>query len=222
MTAANGIRDLTPIDDWRQCPGFAPDGIAPHRLPADLQNFNSNKGAKNGLSTRCRVCGNLYGKAWAAAKKAGQPFSVKDQGGVYPTPAPDETPLVADAQGFLKTPYELKEAGQPSASAAARERRAAKMAEVDALYEASQTVSPIRESELNPQRPTALVEGWQEEIIDGVAYTLPTDPAVLGSPEGQAALEKVNEARARARRKRDAERKRTERANAKTAKAAQA
>lgn len=65
------MTDATPT---KRCPGFDPEGgeyhQPAHELPADLANFNSNKGAKDGLSSRCRQCGNAYGKAWAAGKRA--------------------------------------------------------------------------------------------------------------------------------------------------------
>lgn len=70
----------------KRCPGFEPEPAVPgeyrqepHSLSADTTNFNSNKGSKDGLSVRCRPCGNAYGKAWAKAKKAGTAFSLRAQ-----------------------------------------------------------------------------------------------------------------------------------------------
>lgn len=41
-------------------------------------------------------------------------------------------------------------------------------------------------------------KGWATEVVNGTIYALPTDPGPLGTPEGQAALELVNAARAKA------------------------
>lgn len=69
--------EATAATATKRCPGFAPNGVAPHDEPADLEHFNSNKGSKDGLSSRCRSCGNAYGTAWAKAKREGKTFSVK-------------------------------------------------------------------------------------------------------------------------------------------------
>lgn len=58
--------------------------------------------------------------------------------------------------------------------------------------------------------------GYTTEVVDGTVYALP-DGSVASTPEGQAALQLVNDARAAARRKRDAERQRARRAAAKEA-----
>jgi hypothetical protein len=149
--------------ELRRCPGYWPTGQEPHDLPADLVSFNANRSGKDGLSVRCRSCGNAYLKDWAAAKKRGEKFSLRR----------------ADA--------------------------AAEAAATDA-----DSIEPMAAS---------LPHGWAYEKVDGINYSLPTDPAVIATEQGQEALDAINEARATYRRKRDAERKRAERAAVKAAQA---
>jgi hypothetical protein len=179
----------------KRCPGFAPGAIAPHELAATLENFNSNKGSKDGLSTRCRVCGNLYGKAWAAAKKQGEKFSVRAN-----------PPLVAV---IVEEPGEEL---QPGAAQAA--------AKPATLHVEAPSI-PQYADVLAMRAGKGRVKGYTLEQVGGLIYALPVAPQVVASEEGQAALELVNQARAADRRKRDAERKRAERA-AKKARAAEA
>lgn len=54
--------------------------------------------------------------------------------------------------------------------------------------------------------------GYTAETIGGKVYALPTDPAIVKTPAGQAALAACNEAKLAERRKRDADQKRAERA----------
>lgn len=165
----------------KRCPGFAggDPAILPHEAPADLEHFNSNKGGKDGLSTRCRDCGNRYGKAWSAAKKRGEQFSVKA--------APAITVEVSGA------PLE------PTTS----------MAPI--VLQPAVTV-PFDDLAARAERGEA--EGYTAETVDGVIYALPINGSA-STDEGQAALAAVNEARAKARRAADAQRKREQRAAAK-------
>lgn len=61
----------------KHCPGVGSLGLPAHDLPADSENFSTNKSMKDGFASRCRSCDNAYGKAWLAAKKAGTKFSAK-------------------------------------------------------------------------------------------------------------------------------------------------
>ena len=174
----------------KRCPGFEPEPAVPgeyrqepHSLPADTENFNSNKGSKDGLSVRCRKCGNAYGKAWAKAKKDGTTFSLRAQ-----------RAEVANA--------ELAEAvrDQPPSTVSVSDVK----------------VTPVYHDDLALRAHRGKAEHYTAEQIGDVWYALPTGNGAVNSPEGQAALEAVNEARANERRRRDAERKRNERAAAKT------
>ena len=81
--------ETTPITTKR-CPGVESLGMPAHEgLAAE---FGTSKSGKDGLTTRCKVCGNAYGKAWAAARKAGVDFSAKvGNGQAGPrTPTPEE------------------------------------------------------------------------------------------------------------------------------------
>lgn len=96
----------------KRCPGFLPDGIQPHEAAATPEVFNRNKGSKDGLSTRCRDCGNRYSKAWSAAKKRGEEFSVKApaaQAAEAPAPAPVAPPASLHVSDPKPTPQYANE-----------------------------------------------------------------------------------------------------------------
>lgn len=184
----------------KTCPGFAPEGIAPHTEPADLEHFNSNRGGKDGLSTRCRDCGNRYGKAWAAAKKRGEKFSVKPTVAVADdTPVPDPDP-VAEREAMEREAIDEPRVGDPPKATVA-------------------VVSPLRPTpkyhdDLALRAHRGKAEGYQAELVGDTYFALPVN-GTINTPEGQAALDAVNEARTVERRRRDAERKREQRAAAK-------
>jgi hypothetical protein len=71
--------------------------------------------------------------------------------------------------------------------------------------------TPVYHDELAQRAAKGKAPGYGTETIGGVIYALPTNGDVT-TDEGQAALAATNEAHAAARRKRDAERKRAERA----------
>ena len=84
--------ETTPITTKR-CPGVESLGMPAHEgLAAE---FGTSKSGKDGLTTRCKACGNAYGKAWAAAKKDGTDFSAKVGNGQAGPPAPAEMPARA-------------------------------------------------------------------------------------------------------------------------------
>jgi hypothetical protein len=179
----------------KRCPGFAPDGTLPHEVPADLEHFNSNKGSKDGLATRCKPCGNKYGKAWTAAKKAGEQFSVKAN-----------VPLVVALAGEPEA--------MPTRSYATTEDGAA--IDPATLSVAAVKAGPEYHDDLAVRAARGRAEGYTTEEIDGVIYALPINGSAE-TPEGQAALEAINAATVAARRKRDRDRKREQRAAAKAA-----
>jgi hypothetical protein len=191
----------------KRCPGFAPDGTLPHEVPADLEHFNSNRGSKDGLATRCKPCGNKYGKAWAAAKAKGESFSVKANVPLVAVlaeePVPDPDP-VAEREALEREAIDEPRAGEPST-----------------LNVASVKSGPTYHDDLAVRAARGKAPGYQPEEVDGVIYALPVNGTATDTGEGQAALAAVNAARDEARRKRQREAKRTQRANAK-AKAAQA
>lgn len=189
----------------KRCPGFASGGMPPHELAATLENFYSNKGNKDGLATRCRVCGAAYGKAWAAAKKAGVPFSSKAN-----------APLVALPAGALEAPEDaaLADAGIALSNAAAEKVRAEEPPPAT-LHVARPAGTPQYADELAVKAGRGRAQGYTTETVGGLIYALPESQEAVSSDEGQAALELVNSARAADRRRRDADRKRQERARAK-------
>ena len=195
----------------KRCPGFGPDGIAPHELAATLEFFNSNRGSKDGLSTRCRDCGNRYSRAWSAAKKAGERFSVRAHVPlvvVLAEPArPPQLEALEDAM--------IDEAIATSEAAAERIRAEERPATLHVV--GSSKPSPQYANELAVRAGRKRAKGYTTEVVGGLIYALPESPAAIASEEGQAALELVNEARAADRRRRDAERKRASRAAAKAA-----
>lgn len=173
----------------KRCPGFEGIDQPAHDLPADVANFNSNAGSKDGLSTRCRVCGNAYGKAWAArdrTAKKGRDVS--------------DMPVGVFAPGKAMAPG--------GAALAALDTLDAGGTADEALTEA---IATGLEGLLAKYRGEP---GWSVEVVAGVEYPLP-DGKEAGTPDGQAALAAVNAAQAAERRRRDAERKRNERAAAK-------
>lgn len=95
----------------KRCPGFAGGNppILPHQAQADLEHFNSNKGSKDGLSSRCRPCGNAYGKAWAAGKRAAAAASydatVAPEAAPAAEPMPTRTYDVAEGGGLVPVRY---------------------------------------------------------------------------------------------------------------------
>lgn len=216
----------------KRCPGFEGIDQPAHDLPADVANFNSNAGSKDGLSTRCRACGNAYGKAWAArdrAIKAADAVDTNFGGGVIRDRALDEARNATVAQyakGFkpvlaLAATAELGSgpdwAGEHELTAGLHHGLAGPGT---SAYTSCPTCIAAR-AVTAPAKPRpseqamAEARGWTIEVVAGVEYRVPTDTDTVATPEGQAALEAVNEAQAAERRRRDAERKRNERAAAK-------
>lgn len=193
----------------KRCPGFAGIGQPAHDLPADLGNFNSNKGSKDGLSSRCRTCGNAYGKAWAARARAIAKADAIDpglEGGIVRDRALDEArrPIetYAASNGATPAPQQLT---HPDGSPVFTGR-------ADQVAEREAAAPPALEVAQGLARP-----GWTVEAVGGNVYDVPTSSEAVATPEGQQALETVNAAIAAERRRRDAERKRNERAAKKQA-----
>jgi hypothetical protein len=183
----------------KHCPGFSPTTPQapgayrqePHEVPADLEHYTSNKGSKDGLSTRCKPCGNAYGKAWAAAKRKGEAFSTRQLKAETQT-APERAAAVAELQ---------------------MERAAA--APPPTLAVAGVAAPTVYHDELAVRAARGKAAGYVTEEVNGIVFALPSGNGAVNSEEGQAALEALNNARATERRRRDAERKRAERAAAK-------
>lgn len=225
----------------KRCPGFEGIEQAPHDLPADLKNFNSNRGSKDGLSTRCRICGNAYGKAWAARKRA------IERAEALPLPEKGEAPGMA-AQLRAERDLAIERASAavaeyakgstapevPEKLAKGRAKVAAGLAgilagtttsdEVVASLRAEQHLTHPDGTEVFTGRADQVAErdaarqapqGWTTEVVGGTTYAVPTAPEQVATEEGQQALSAVNAAIAAERRRRDAERKRGERAAAK-------
>jgi hypothetical protein len=192
----------------KRCPGFDPGPDAPpeayralpHTLPADIEHFNSNKGSRDGLSARCRVCGNAYGKAWAAAKKAGTSFSLRAQ-----REAPAEPAQALTHQDGSEVFTGRADQVQARLSVSGTTSSARRFAD------------PLAQRLARKSQP-----GWALEVIGGVEYALPTDQATVDTIEGQAALQGIHEAKAADRRRRNTEQKRASRAAARAAAQAEA
>lgn len=189
----------------KRCPGFIGIGQPAHELPADLEHFNSNKGGKDGLSSRCRVCGNAYGKAWAARARAIAKADAIDpgrEGGIVRDRALDEARRPIETYATSNGHQQLT---HPDGSPVFTGR-------ADQVAEREAAAPPALEVAKGLARP-----GWTVEAVGGNVYDVPTEPETVQTPEGQQALEAVNAATVAERRRRDAERKRTERAAKKQA-----
>lgn len=177
----------------KRCPGFAPGGIEPHELAATSENFVSNAGnKKDGLATRCRTCGNLYSKAWSAAKKAGTTFSAR-------RPHPLSLRHPGGEPVFTASAAQVAERETPPAT----------------LVVSPGKGTPQYADELAMRADRSKAPGYDTTTVGALIYAVPTSAAAVASEEGQAALERLNAAKAADRRKRDADRKRAERAAAK-------
>lgn len=201
----------------KRCPGFEPTGQAPHELPADLENFNANAGSKDGLSTRCRVCGNLYGKAWAQRQRAVAKADALEPG-IERDLALDAAYAILPSKRAPQLTSKGREAlvnagADPAAVAAATS--AEDVAEVHDAYQAGLVANTPRERFVAEQ---AQQPGWTTTTVAGAAYAIPQDPEAVATPEGQEALEVVGAAK----RKVGADRKRAERAAKKAQQAATA
>lgn len=175
----------------KRCPGVESLGLPAHEATATLEFFASNAANADHLATRCKVCGAAYGKAWSAAKKAGTTFSSKGTPGqAMPARVYDITP-----EGKLEPRKAEPTPIRRNDSLAGGLTYADKLAERAALRKA---------------------RGYTTEVVGGVIYALPGD-SVVGTPEGQAALEALNRARDAERRRRNTEAKRAQRARAKAA-----
>ena len=212
-TAAAKPKRTAPAEGMKRCPGVLALGRMAHEVPATTEYFSVNKSLPQGLATRCRVDDGLYGKAWSAAKKAGETFSAK---------------LGADV------PPSVRAALAPKATAAAAQAAPAQAARPSLTADGK--VVPLRRAQAAPAAPAAPVapatryadplaeradkrqaKGYTTELVGTVIYALPEDVDVMGTPEGQAALEAVNTARANLRRQRNTDAKRASRAAAKEA-----
>jgi hypothetical protein len=184
----------------KHCPGFSPTTPpepgeyrqAPHEVAANLEHFASNRGNKDGLATRCKPCGNAYGKAWAAAKRKGEAFSTRQpKAEPIAVTVPDiSDPSIPDEELAMKAP-------PPT------------------LAVAGVAAPTVYHDDLAVRAARGKAHGYVTEEVNGVVYALPSGNGAVRSDEGQAALEALNDARATERRRRDAERKRAERAAAK-------
>lgn len=196
-----------PAQGTKRCPGIASLELAAHELAGTLENFSANKSLPDGLAVRCRVHDQLYGKAWNAAKKAGAKFS-----GKAGAPVPQAALEALGYSSGMPQQQVVHPDGSPVFMATAEQR-----AEREAVAPATVHVSPLRgtpqyASELAMRADRGRAKGYSTEQVGSLIYALPEDAGVLGTPEGQAALELVNEARKAERRRADAERKRNERA----------
>jgi hypothetical protein len=198
------MASTAPAPETKRCPGFAPGGQPPHELAATRENFASNAANRGGLATRCKSCGGAYGKAWSEAKKRGEKFSVRAN-----------VPLVVALAGEPEDPITaanldaLEALTQPEAPAITPGQLATLHVKVPS--------TPQYADELAMRTGRGKVPGYTIEQVGGLIYALPTSSAAVASEEGQAALELINSARATERRKRDADRKRAERAAKKQA-----
>lgn len=214
----------------KRCPGYAPIGQEPHELPATTEHFHKAKGTPDGLYQSCKRCANAYQRDWQAAKKAGKPFGRKA------ATAPEAMP---------KRTYAVIEGGLAPVSEAEAEAAVMEAGRLQGEYGEEQpeptpepTLPPatlrVSDPPASPQYADELArevarsksrgkyKHYTLEQVGGLLYALPTGNGAVDSEEGQAALQLVNGARAAERRRRDAERKRAERAAAKARAAAQA
>lgn len=185
-----------PTETLKHCPGVESLALPAHDLPPTGENFSANKSLRDGLAVRCRRCDGAYGKAWLAAKKEGRKFSARLE------------PLQEPATGGPAPATPPEPAGFPVS--AARGLRAA----AGAL--AGRPTPTMYHDQLAVRAERGRAPGYTAETVGGVIYALP-DGATASTPDGQAALQVVNEARSTERKRRDAERKRTERAAKKAA-----
>jgi len=179
----------------KRCPGYAPeppsasDYYQPaHELAATLENFNSNKGNPDGLSTRCRACGNAYGKAWSAKQRAIRKADLMEVG--------------IERDRALDAAYALP---PRKASKAAK---AAPVAEVE-LAPDPVAIEAVQAEQAAPAVDAEVPDGWALSTIAGKRYLIPASQEAVASEEGQQALDRANEARkAQARDQKRAERAR--------------
>jgi hypothetical protein len=203
----------------KRCPGLLSLGMPAHELEATAANFAANKTMPDGFGQRCRPCDRTYMRAWGAAKKAGEKFSAREGAEVPPSVLAALEVVVP-----LRVAQELVVGEEPSAPppppepAGLRGLKIAGVVAPDAVSAAPATVavvSPLRgpdkyADELARRARRGKAEGYTAELVGDTWHALPGD--AVSTPEGQAALARVNEARAVERRRRDAERKRAERA----------
>jgi hypothetical protein len=173
---------------------LAGEQLTPPHVAA-LAEFNRYSASKDGYDKVCRVCWSLYEKTRRARKaaEAGEPAPAAMPARSYRV-KPDGTGLEAVAPEPPPSTVVARGIKQPPKYADQLAHRAAR----------------------------GKAPGYTTETIGGIIYALPEAPEAVGSPEGQVALQACNDARATERRRRDAERKREQRAAAKAAKAEQA
>jgi hypothetical protein len=215
-----------PAEGMKRCPGVLSLGRMAHEAPATTEHFSVNKSLPMGLATRCRVDDGLYGKAWTAAKKAGETFSGK-LGADVPQSVRD---ALAPKAAKTATTRQAAVAGDKAAEQAILDARAQARTKPGAQAEADLLVATdavLREAgrddltitrfhdALARQADARKAPGYTTELVGNTIYAMPEGVDVLGTPEGQAALEALNTARANERRRRNTEAKRASRAAAK-------
>lgn len=184
----------------KRCPGFAGIAQPPHDAPANLETFGSNKGNADGLTTRCRSCGNAYGAAWSARARAiRKAETIEDES--ERASAIDQAKAI-DVNGYAqlladRDVRKLDDAPEP--------------AEPEPLATTADAQVATSETPVPPD--LASRPGWGSSKIAGVLYAIPTDANEVGTAEGQAALKLANDAR----KAQAAQSKRDQRARAKEA-----
>lgn len=224
----------------KHCPGYGAQG--PHELPATPEWFSRNAPAKDGLYSMCRKDAYAYQGDWGRRRRAIakadalEPGVERDQAldAAYTMPPIPKRKAVIDTVAVTKP--EPRAAQREVVRTGLINILAGTHTANDVLAELATpgdpgggTADDWAEEHRNPN-PTRglhfglvgpgtsagtscpLCNGWVDEQVGDTTYLMPGNPKVVGTPEGQRALEVVNQAIVAERRRRDAERKRAERA----------
>lgn len=198
----------------KHCPGYGSQG--PHELPATPEHFSRNAPAKDGLYSMCRKDAYAYQGDWNRRRKAIAKAQAMEPGSAQlqalsaaqaMPPIPKRKPVIDTAKRDTIAVLAVAAAATPDA-----ERELVTQVARDAGY--SEEVA----AQLGAVLPALVTpKGWTTEQVGDTSYPVPTDPDQVGTPKGQLALDTVNRAILAERRRKDAERKRAERAAKKQA-----